>query len=456
MSGEGWGRGTGRALHGCPECSRSTRKYPDWVWSLRVGQVNETPYHGLPEAEDTASPGRGSGKSDTFPFGSLNVREEETPNNISTDDKSNDKSNDVFSNSEDKADPPEQMNSPCWGPGNITQKKRPGFKVALLNMRGRQKEGKDKLKMVIDWMHVNHISILALQETHIKTEYIEELNKKYRYIKFYGCSASTSSGGIMFILSESARTLNDMNYKSFECGRTGMLSLKYRDQTLNMVNVYMPNDKTHQRETLTNLRRALKNETGIKDSELIVLGNWNFVEDQVDRSPQHTDDRGVNREMTKLKTALDLSDRWHKANLSTRKYTWEGTSGHERKKIFLRINRIYVSLKVWQATNEYKIINCDMSDHDGTSVMVRDASAPETRSGERKLNLKIMNHKIFRDEALRLLTKLEREREREIFISLWLQVCVMGPRHHLASSLLTKRRGQDEKEICTWVTGMVV
>ena len=39
----------------------------------------------------------------------------------------------------------------------------------------------------------------------------------------------------------------------------------------------------------------------------------------------------------------------------------------------------------------------------------------------------------------------EREREREIFISPWLQVCVTGPRHHLASSLLTKCRGHDEK-----------
>ena len=53
-------------------------------------------------------------------------------------------------------------------------------------------------------------------------------------------------------------------------------------------------------------------------------------------------------------------------------------------------------------------------------------------------------------------TSYKRERERDIFISPWLQVCVMGPRHHLASSLLTKCRGQDEKEICTWVTGMVV
>ena len=49
-----------------------------------------------------------------------------------------------------------------------------------------------------------------------------------------------------------------------------------------------------------------------------------------------------------------------------------------------------------------------------------------------------------------------RERERDIFISPWLQVRVTGPRHHLAGSLLTKRRGHDEKGIFTWVTGMVV
>ena len=33
-------------------------------------------------------------------------------------------------------------------------------------------------------MHVNQISILALQETHLKTEKIDKLNDKYRYLKF--------------------------------------------------------------------------------------------------------------------------------------------------------------------------------------------------------------------------------------------------------------------------------
>ena len=44
-------------------------------------------------------------------------------------------------------------------------KKRPGIKIASLNMRGRQRDGKDKMRMAIDWMRVNQIMILALQET---------------------------------------------------------------------------------------------------------------------------------------------------------------------------------------------------------------------------------------------------------------------------------------------------
>ena len=37
--------------------------------------------------------------------------------------------------------------------------------------------------------------------------------------------------------------------------------------------------------------------------------------------------------------------------------------------------------------------------------------------------------------------RLERERERKIYIFLWLQVHITGPRHHLTSSLWSYRRG---------------
>ena len=104
---------------------------------------------------------------------------------------------------------------------------------------------------------------------------------------------STLSGGITFIINETTGSPQNIHFKTIEKGRSGLLSLKYRPQELNIVNVYMPNHKAPQREALIKLRRTLKAKKDIKDSELFVMGNWNFVEDKVDRSPQHDDNHGV-------------------------------------------------------------------------------------------------------------------------------------------------------------------
>jgi len=49
------------------------------------------------------------------------------------------------------------------------------------------------------------------------------------------------------------------------------------------------------------------------------------------------------------------------------------------------------------------------------------------------------------------------EREREIYIFLWLQLHVTGPRHHLASSLRIRAQGDMTRGdvSTTWFTGMV-
>ena len=105
-------------------------------------------------------------------------------------------------------------------------------------------------------------------------------------------------------------------------------------------------------------------------------------------------------QMVRLKLSLNLTDRWQQANPETHKFTWEGSTGPERRKIFLRIDQIYVSLKVWHSTNKYRMLNCNLSDHNRVSVMIRDTSMPAVGMGEKKLNLKIINHKIFKEEAL--------------------------------------------------------
>jgi exonuclease III len=371
--------------------------------------VNETPNHVSPEAEDAPCPGGGSGEDETDPFWDLNIRAEDSSEDLS-EDTENDNDSPLFSSDED--------DSPVLRTGNINRPKRneprvrPGITTASLNMRGRQKDSKDKMRMVIDWLRINQIEILALQETHLMDEGIKDLNHRYRHLRFFGSGLSTLSGGILFIVNDNTGSPQKTHFEEIVKGRIGMLSLKYGSQILNIVNVYMPNQKLEQRETLKGLRRKLKMRLNTAGEDLLIMGDWNFVEDKVDRSPQHDDDHGVMNEMTKLKAEMDLIDGWRVTNPEARSFTWEGTTGNDRRKIFSRIDRIYTTKSTWELTNEYRIINCDISDHDGIAVKVRNATAPDRGKGEQKLNLNIIQHPLFKKEADQLLYKLERQLDR--------------------------------------------
>ena len=408
--------------------------------------VNETPNRVLPEAKDTPHPGRGSGEDFTDPLWSLlfgaeddsdensdknetALENEQHPCNDNRDplgsllfgveDESDEDSDDGDNISEPQAssseedDPPEPPNPPNPAPSKFREnpqnepKNKRGISIASLNMRARQKNNKDKMKMAIDWLCTNKLTILALQETHLMEDTINDLNQKYRMLKFYRSSLSTSSGRIMFVINEPTDTPQHISFEELEKGRMGLLSLNYSNSKLNLVNVYMPNHKTPQKEMLKHLRNKMRAKTHIDKEELIILGDWNFVEDRIDRSPQHDNDSGVTNEMTKLKSSLNLIDGWRTSNPDIRGFTWEGSTGPEKRKIFSRIDCIYTSARTWNIMNEYKLINCNFSDHDRISAVIQDTSAPKTGKGKKKLNINILNHLVFKEETDQLLNKLE-------------------------------------------------
>jgi len=85
---------------------------------------------------------------------------------------------------------------------------------------------------------------------------VVDLNERYRHLKFLGSGLSTSSGRIMFIINESAGTPQNIQFEVIE--------------------------KAPQREALAKLRRTLRARGDIDDTELFIMGDWNFVEDKMD------------------------------------------------------------------------------------------------------------------------------------------------------------------------------
>jgi len=184
--------------------SGNTRTGSGLTGLANPAQVHETPNHVSREANDAVFPGGGSRESgsDTDPdhFGSLKFGGTEAPEDHSARSSSEEETSESDSSSSSEEDEPAGGNP--HRPRHNTPKKRPGLKIASLNMRGRQKDGKDKMKMVIDWMRTNRIAILALQETHTLNEDLEALNKRFKYVTFYGSRLSTASSGILFLVSD--------------------------------------------------------------------------------------------------------------------------------------------------------------------------------------------------------------------------------------------------------------
>ena len=118
-------------------------------------QVNETPTNVSLEAEDTQTPGRGSSEVKTDPFRSLLIGGEEDSDAHSDNNSSdsNESDTDTSSSEDDKTNEP--IEKPIRRANKNVPRPRPGIKVASLNMRGHQKDNKDKLKMVIDWLRIN-------------------------------------------------------------------------------------------------------------------------------------------------------------------------------------------------------------------------------------------------------------------------------------------------------------
>ena len=126
---------------------------------VNPAQVNKTPKHVSLKADDI--PGRGLHKSNTDPdpFRSLTFKGVEAPKDHSTRSTSETETSETSDSLSDKEEPPEPADNTTHRKSMNKPRKRPSLKIMSLNMRGHQKDGKDKMRMVINWMHMNQILI---------------------------------------------------------------------------------------------------------------------------------------------------------------------------------------------------------------------------------------------------------------------------------------------------------
>jgi exonuclease III len=221
-------------------------------------------------------------------------------------------------------------------------------------------------------MRDQKIAILAIQETHLSPEQATTVQDLYQHdleiIHSAGSVNPSASAGVAFVLNKRLLNTdaNKFNSRTLIPGRAQLLELKWHnDEVLTILNIYAPADRDQQPEfweTLTALWQPDDSEaenTNVRrlPKPDIVLGDFNLVEDVIDRFPTDEGEIASNaaEALLDFRLTLGLSDRWRELNPDEKVYTF--TRGALTRS---RLDRIYASFQAEQLLSDW--------DHDSTAI----------------------------------------------------------------------------------------
>ncbi len=219
---------------------------------------------------------------------------------------------------------------------------RARIRVGSLNMRGYgpvlSLANENRWMLVNQLIRDEKIGVLALQETHLNEERVAALNELFgRHMHvFYSALPGQATGacGVAFALNKRFVDPEKCTLRVVVEGRAISLTLPWAaERVLRIINVYGPNVPAQNANFWMNLRQA---DVGVVD---MLLGDFNVVEDGMDRIPARQDPVQASEALRVLAEDLNVHDGWRAENPHTKAFTYL----HKATGAQSRLDRIYVS-----------------------------------------------------------------------------------------------------------------
>ncbi|OSC98480.1 DNase I-like protein [Trametes coccinea BRFM310] len=255
-------------------------------------------------------------------------------------------------------------------------------------------------------MRDGKIAVLAIQETHLSSQRLDEVER------LFGGSVTICSSpdpendggarGVAIVLNK--RLTKEMNYEWREVvpERAMLMRLTWSARrTLSILNVYAPNAP---REGEAFWRALKEADMGTVD---IAMGDWNITYDRLDRLPSGHDDLESGRALTSMLSDMNLVDGWRKENPDSRMFTYMQASTGSQS----RIDRIYARRALLSDAIDWEVRESGIpTDHRLISVRIANYQAPFIGKGRWAMPEQMLNDegvtKAMREEANAFLTKL--------------------------------------------------
>jgi exonuclease III/ribonuclease HI len=265
--------------------------------------------------------------------------------------------------------------------------KRAGIRIASLNIKGFG--GRESLGQAGKWHHVNQImrekkiAVLAVQEAHMDEERQNEVEHlfKARLVIRASPNPNTPRGkeGVAIVINKELIDPDNAEFSVVIPGRAMQVKItQRRGAKINILTVYAPNNPSENADFWDKLRERYENQPASRTPD-IILGDFNMVEDAIDRLPSHDDKARQVNALDDLKSELNIIDGWRDTFPTSPKFTFHQPNSSRHS----RIDRIYLTRPLHETAQDWDILPSGIPnvDHDMVWTTIVDCDAPEIGKG---------------------------------------------------------------------------
>ncbi|EPS96358.1 hypothetical protein FOMPIDRAFT_1032406 [Fomitopsis schrenkii] len=246
-------------------------------------------------------------------------------------------------------------------------------------------------------MRDKKIGVLVVQEAHMNEERrckVENLfAQRLRIIATGDPENPTGKSGVAIVLNKEIVNMQNVVATTVYEGRALQVQLRLKHETtLTILGVYAPNDPDLNEFLWEDIRDFYqKPENRDIPKPDIMLGDFNLVEEPLDRMPPHKDHQGAVNTLGDLKTLLHLQDGWRQLNPTDKSFTfYQKATGSQS-----RIDRVYMTENMCLRSREWEIRPSGIpnTDHMMVSVSVTSEDAPWVGAGRRTVPVYVLKDK---------------------------------------------------------------
>ncbi|KAJ7060669.1 Endonuclease/exonuclease/phosphatase, partial [Mycena amicta] len=297
---------------------------------------------------------------------------------------------------------------------------RAHLRLSALNVRGvRAQSGSirsadhkwhDIHRMVFD----EKIGILVVTETHLSVKQTDKINdshmgKRLRVINST-FPENPAAKGIAVVLNRELTNTQGIRVWHLIKGKAILVQIPWhKKRTVTVLGVYAPTESDADNRDFWNKLADfwLNAETDIPVPD-VIEGDFNLVEEEIDRLPHRPDDPGATAALKHFLGMFGMMDGWRGANPSEKAYTY--TSNH-KPPTHSRIDRIYVPESLKWAFRNWSIDDAagSLCDHRMVSVTLTAPGTPFIGKGRYAIPLHLMHDKVLSEYAVKQGATLENE-----------------------------------------------